>query len=115
VNSDRPPTGNELAHFLVPVRRMWDDVVHTCANQRLFCDRGCIDRWLTQTGNELGSVLDLASLWRLASHWYDGRLERGYQRRDPQLAIEYFRTAGLSGGFWELPEPAPRPSSQEWK
>jgi len=103
VNRDEPPTGDELAHFLVPVRRMWDDVVHTCGNQRLFCDRGCIDGWLTRTGNELGSVLDLAGLWRLASHWYDGRLERRYQRREPQQAAEYFRHVGLSGDFWGLP------------
>lgn len=109
VDREKPPAGAELAHFLVPARRMWDDVVHTCGHQRLFCDQRCIDDWLVRTGNELGCVLDLATLWRLASRWYDGRLERGYRRREPERAVAYFREVGLSGGFWGLPEVAGQP------
>ena len=30
-------TETQVAHFLVPTRDMWADVVNTCANQRLFC------------------------------------------------------------------------------
>jgi hypothetical protein len=81
---------------------MWDDVVLTCGNQRLFCRTGCVDRWLTEAGNERGYVMDLATLWRLARHWYDGRLERGYVRREPDEAADYFREVGLSGPFWGL-------------
>ena len=40
------------------------------------------------------AVMDLPTLWRLARHWYDGRLERGYRRRDPQTAAAYFRWSG---------------------
>ena len=60
VGRDQAPDGDWLAHFLVPAARMWDDVVHTCNNQRLFCSEACIDsprsrivqcregtRWLT--------------------------------------------------------------------
>ena len=36
VDRQSPPVGDEVAHFLVPMARVWDDVVHTCANQRLF-------------------------------------------------------------------------------
>ena len=97
-----PPTGAEVAHFLVPVPHIWDDVVHSCANQRLFCDEDCVEAWLARTGDERGHVLDLATLWRLASHWYDGRLEHGYVRRDPSTAAAYFREVGLSGSFWGL-------------
>jgi hypothetical protein len=46
--------------------------------------------------------MDLATLWRLAQHWYDGRLDRGYQRRDPMTAAAYFRSVGLDGPFWGL-------------
>jgi hypothetical protein len=103
VGRDGPPEGEELAHFLVPVAHVWDDVVHTCGNQRLFCGRPCIDAWLAATGNAEGSVFDLATLWRLASHWYDGRLERGYTRREPTEARAYFESVGLRGEFWGLP------------
>jgi len=46
--------------------------------------------------------MDLATLWRLARGWYEGRLDRDYQRREPSQAREYFRAAGLSGPFWGL-------------
>ena len=96
------PAGPQVAHFLLPVSRMWDDVVRTCGNQRLFCDRGCVARWLTRAAQQPGYVMDLATLWRLARGWYSGRLDRGYLRRDPGQAREYFREVGLQGEFWGL-------------
>ncbi len=37
VDRDEPPAGEQVAHFLVPVTQMWDDIVHTCGHQRIFC------------------------------------------------------------------------------
>lgn len=102
VDREAPPAGDEVAHFLVPAERIWDDVIHTCSNQRLFCGHGCIDEWLAVNDEPEGYRLDLETLWRLAAHWYDGRLERGYQRRDPTSAHDYLRSVGLSGPFWGL-------------
>ena len=102
VGAERPPAGEQVAHFLVPAARMWDDVVHTCGHQRLFCSPACVTAWLEATGYARGYVLDLGTLWRLAAHWYDGRLERGYTRREPAEAAEYLRGVGLSGPFWGL-------------
>jgi Alkylmercury lyase len=104
VGRDAPPRGRQVAHFLVPVARMWDDVVETCGNQRLFCDGACVDAWLAREGHARGDVLDLATLWRLARHWYEGRLARGYTRRDPRTAADHFRQVGLRGEFWGLPD-----------
>lgn len=100
VGRDAAPAGDEVAHFLVPVARMWDDVVHTCANQRLFCSEACVAAWRARTGNQRGYLMDLATLWRLARRWYAGRLERGYRRREPAEARDYFRSVGLDGPFW---------------
>ena len=102
VGRDAPPDGEQVAHFLVPAAQMWDDVVHTCRNQRLFCSEDCIDSWLRRSNLQRGYVLDLGTLWRLAAHWYDGRMDRGYVRRDPPAAAAYFRSVGLSGPFWGL-------------
>lgn len=102
VDREQPPVGDQVAHFLVPVAHIWDDVVHSCAHQRIFCSSRCVDSWLAETGNHRGYVMDLSTLWRLAAHWYDGRLERGYVRREPAQAAEYFREVGLSGAFWGL-------------
>lgn len=104
VDTSAPPTGPERAHFLVPTSRMWDDVIHTCSNQLLFCDDACIDDWLDRTGNIEGYRMDVSMLWRFAAHWYDGRLDRGYHRREPAEAITYFEQVGLEGAFWGLAE-----------
>lgn len=100
VGTDAPPAGDEVAHFLVPVAHMWDDVIHTCSNQRLFCSNACIDGWIADTDTTEGYRMDLETLWRFASHWYDGRLDRGYQRRHPDTAQDYLRSVGLTGPFW---------------
>jgi hypothetical protein len=100
VSRHAPPAGSQVAHFLVPAARMWDDVVHTCANQRIFCSQACVDRWLATTKQRPGYVMDLTTLWRLSEHWYDGRLEPGYTRREPSVAANYFAEVGLTGEFW---------------
>jgi len=102
VGRHRPPGGGQVAHFLVPAARMWDDVVHTCAHQRLFCSEDCVSAWLAATGSARGYVLDLGTLWRLAAHCYDGRLDRGYVRREQSQATAYLRGVGLTGPFWGL-------------
>lgn len=102
VDDTAPPAGDQVAHFLVPAAHMWDDVVRTCGNQRLFCSTACVEAWLEREGHRPGYVMDLATLWRLASGWYAGRLDRGYVRREPSAAADYLRGAGLSGPFWGL-------------
>ncbi|MDP9463380.1 MAG: alkylmercury lyase family protein [Actinomycetota bacterium] len=100
VERHRPPAGDWVAHFLVPAAHVWDDVVHTCNNQRLFCSEECVQAWLDRTGNTRGYVMDIDTLWHFASHWYEGRLERGYVRREPSEAKDYFRSVGLVDPFW---------------
>ena len=102
VDDREPPAGGQVAHFLVPAAQMWDDVVYTCQNQRIFCSEDCVAIWLNESGHQRGSVLDLRTLWRLAAGWYAGRLERGYVRREPSAAADYLRSVGLSGTFWGL-------------
>ncbi|NNC13741.1 hypothetical protein HII28_17895 [Planctomonas sp. JC2975] len=100
VDRDRPPFGAGVAHFLVPMAHVWDDVIHACENQRIFCSEACIDAWLERTQQPRGAVFGLDRLWRLASDWYTGRLDHGYRRREPLEAAAYFRDAGLTGAFW---------------
>ncbi|MEF2979233.1 organomercurial lyase [Subtercola sp. YIM 133946] len=112
VDRDAPPEGDQVAHFLVPAARIWHDVVHTCSNQRIFCSEACVDDWLYRSGNSRGSSFDLATLWRLAEHWYEGRLDTPYERRDPVAAAAYFASVGLHGPFWGTPEIAGAPARE---
>lgn len=100
VGRDAPPPGDQVAHFLVPAARIWDDVVHTCRHQRIFCSEAHVDEWLDRAGHDRGYVMDLETLWRFASRWYEGRLERGYVRREPSAAHDYLRSVGLIDPFW---------------
>ncbi|MGI5499079.1 hypothetical protein [Lentzea sp. CA-135723] len=81
-------------------REVWDDVVHACGNQLIFCAESCVDTWLDRANLPKGSVFGLTTLWNLASDWYTGRLGHGYVRREPVAAAAYFRGAGLTGAFW---------------
>ncbi|GMK59447.1 hypothetical protein CspeluHIS016_0800530 [Cutaneotrichosporon spelunceum] len=102
VDDKAPPKGDAIAHFLVPMAHAWDDVVHTCAHQRLFCGEDCLDAWLKREGRSRGYVMSTETLWHFAKDWYRGRLERGYKRREPAQAKSYFRSVGLDGSFWGL-------------
>jgi len=101
VTNREPPMGTQVAHFLVPAAHIWDDVVHSCENQLIFCSDACVEAWLSATGRERGCVMSLETLWSLASRWYEGRLDSPYSRREPAQAAEYFRSVGLTGPFWE--------------
>jgi hypothetical protein len=102
VDRSSPPAGDQVAHFLVPMADVWNDVVHACENQRIFCSAECVDAWLAGHGGlaAKGSVFSLEALWHLAAGWYAGRLDHGYRRREPAEAAAYFRGAGLTGPFW---------------
>ena len=102
VSRSAPPPGDQVAHFLTPTASIWDDVVATCGHQRIFCNETCVDAWLMRSAKVRGYVMDLPTLWRFASGWYTGRLDRGYTRRDPAQAADYLRSVGLSGPFWGL-------------
>jgi hypothetical protein len=104
VTDQGPPAGDQVAHFLTPAHRIWPDAAHACDNQLIFCSEDHVDQWLRRTGQERGYVMSLETLWRLAEHWYDGRLGTPYVRREPVAAAEYFRSVGLRGPFWGLPD-----------
>jgi hypothetical protein len=53
-----------------------------------------------RTFAETGRAPDSSEL-ESGAHWYDGRLDRGYVRREPSQAAAYLRGVGLAGPFWD--------------
>lgn len=102
VDPNMAPSGQQIAHFLIPTNKMWDDVVYTCGNQRIFCNESCLNLWLEATRNDYGYSMDLQTLWKLSQSWYEGRLNYDYERREPTSATEYFKNVGLGGEFWGI-------------
>lgn len=107
---EAPPSGDQIVHFATPMARVWDDVLHACRHQRVFCDDACLDSYLAEHSPAApGYRFDVPTLWHLASRWYDGRLDRGYQRREPAAAASYFASVGLTGPFWNTTAPETTP------
>ena len=75
VDHREPPAGGQVAHFLIPAARMWDDVVYTCSNQRIFCSEDCLAIWLNESRTPARRRAGLADV--VAAH---GRLVRGPSR-----------------------------------
>ena len=81
---------------------MWDDVIRTCSNQRIFCDSACVDTWVAREGLERGYVMDLATLWRLARDGMRGASNgatRAASRPPPPTTSA---RSAWTGPFWGL-------------
>lgn len=100
VDRSGPPAGDQVVHFPTDAVHVWDDVVRTCSMQRIFCSIDHVRDWSERTGVPVGATFDLATLWRLASRWYEGRLDSPYTRRDPATALRFFQDVGLPREFW---------------
>jgi hypothetical protein len=87
------PAEPYVARFLVPAARWWDDVVRTCSTIRLACG---------PDHAQDGTVVDLATLWRLGKVWYGDRLHDDHRRRTPREATAVFAELGLTGPFWAM-------------
>ena len=101
-----PPPEPYVAHFLVPAARWWDDVVRTCSTIRLACQAGHVETWAAEAGQPVGAVVDLATMWRLGTVWYEDRLHDDHRRRTPPEATAVFASLGLTGPFWDMAGPA---------
>jgi hypothetical protein len=61
-----------------------------------------VDRWCTDRGLPRGAVFPLATAWRLARAWYEGRLDPAWTRRTLDETQALFASLGLTGDFWRL-------------
>jgi hypothetical protein len=94
---------NELCvHFPLPAKRMWDNVIYTCANMLVFEDTGQVDEWCKRHSVEKGQVLPIEQVWQLAKLWYGNYLDDSWTRKTPKYAESIFKSVGLTGTFWEL-------------
>jgi hypothetical protein len=69
---------------------------------RLFRSEDDVETWTSASGIARGTVFDLERMWRLASTWYDDRLELDWSRRSLSDRQVLFDAAGLNGPFWSL-------------
>ena len=87
-------------HLSTPARHWWDNVIHACATFQPFASQDEIEPWCRRHALPLGHVMDLQALWRFASDWYGGCLDKPWRKRSPNEVQPLFAAHGLGGDFW---------------
>lgn len=91
-----------LVHFAIPARRLWDNVIYSCANMLAFQTAGQVDEWCQRHNVAKGQVVPIEQAWDLARAWYGNYLDDTWTRKTPEYAESIFKKAGLTGSFWQL-------------
>ena len=92
-----------LAHFALPPRRAWDNVVHFCAMLLPFRSERDIDAWSARHGLPRGVAVPLPQLLALARAWYGRHLARDWTKPTADEAEAIFASVGLAGDHWQIP------------
>ena len=61
-----------------------------------------MEAWAAAAGEPVGAVVDLPTMWRLGTAWYEDRLHDDFRRRTPEEATAVFAGLGLTGPFWDM-------------
>jgi hypothetical protein len=91
-----------VVHFPVPMRRAWDNVIHTCSVMLLFSDRGDVDAWCRRHRTLRGDVQPVRTVWEFARVWYGRHLAQDWRKWTAQEAADMFERFGLTGDTWAL-------------
>ena len=69
----------------------------------LFRSEEHLRRWTARHSYDVGAVLDLLQVWRLANAWYTDPRASNWRPRSPDESQAVLASVGLTGPFWELP------------
>lgn len=68
----------------------------------LFRSEEHVGRWVARHGYEIGAILDLPRVWRLAKAWYGDPRAADWRPRSRDESQAVLASVGLTGEFWEL-------------
>jgi hypothetical protein len=91
-----------LVHFPIPAKKLWNNVIYTCANMLVFKSEDQINDWCNRHKVVKGKVLTLDKVWELSKIWYGNYLDDSWTRKTPEYAESLFERVGLTGDFWKL-------------
>lgn len=99
----RPPIGSFVVRFPRPATEWWHDVVATCTNIRMFCNRAHAQLWTAGHAPNSGYIADARTVWDLALAWYGDRVAPDFQPHTRACNQTLLTERGLVGAFWRLP------------
>jgi hypothetical protein len=91
-----------VVHFLIPAKKLWENVIYTCANMLTFENETQVDDWCRRHNKPKGQVVTIDKAWELAKVWYGNYLEDTWTRKTPEYAQSLFEKVGLTGDFWKV-------------
>lgn len=100
--------GNLRIHFPIPMRRAWENVIHTCSTMLLFESEAAIDEWCLRHRIPKGDVRSVAAFAPFAAAWYGRHLADDWRKWSSAEARAMFARFGLTGPIWSLEESAAR-------
>jgi hypothetical protein len=62
-----------------------------------------VRKWTTANDQDVGAIVPLAQLWKLAKAWYADPRNPSWRPRTRDESQAVLAYAGLVGDFWELP------------
>jgi len=92
-----------VAHFALPPRAWWHDVVLTRGTMLLFRSEEHVERWRHLWRQPRGAIISLEQQWRLAQAWYEDRLSFDWRRKTSEEIQALWRELGFTSSFWALP------------
>jgi hypothetical protein len=63
-----------------------------------------VRKWTTANDQDVGAIVPLTQVWRLAKAWYADPRSRSWLPRTRDESQAVLTSAGLTGDFWELPK-----------
>ncbi|CAM5398610.1 alkylmercury lyase family protein [Rhodanobacter lindaniclasticus] len=97
-----------VVHFPLPMRKAWDNVIHTCSIMLMFRDEAQVDAWCATRGIPKGDVRPIGQIWNFAIEWYGRHADADWAKWSAREAVGLFRRHGLTGPIWALSEEAER-------
>jgi hypothetical protein len=61
-----------------------------------------VRKWTTANDQDVGAIVPLAQVWKLAKAWYPDPRSRSWRPRTRDESQAVLAFAGLVGDFWEL-------------
>ena len=67
-----------------------------------FREENEIEQWCQNNHRKQGEILDLATVWQLAQHWYGDRMATDFRGRTLDSVQVIFKKVGLINNFWKV-------------
>lgn len=97
-----------VAHFPIPMKNAWDNVIYTCSTMLFFRNEQQVDEWCTQHQIPKGDVQPIGKIWRFARKWYGNHLNPEWKKWTIEEAKSIFDEFELTHPVWQLEGAAER-------